>query len=324
MRTAILHAAGACLAAVVPLAAPAQVRAEYPDRNIDVIIPYGPGGGFDLYARAVAKTMEHVLPKGVVVIPRNMPGAASAKGILSMYRAAPDGYTFAIVDLPGGVQPQLLGEPIQYDLDKVTWLGVVNVGVYSLVVGKQSPFQTLAAFRAAQGRQPFIASTGSNDFAMAKIALREMKAEARFLTGYSGGPETHLAVIRGEADASFGIDVTIARHLASGDLKQIAWFQKRGARGTPTGVPTVDDIGLPQLANLGLYRMFAAPPELPEPVRVKLTEMVQKSLRHPELAKWAETSKFPIDAGTPEEAKRLYDEQKTFLVKNVDALRTGK
>ena len=302
MRSTLVRGACTGLAAMLIAAATTAARADYPNRNIDVIIPYGPGGGFDLYARAVAKTMEHVLPKGIVVIPRNMPGAASAKGIQAMYRAAPDGYTFAIVDLPGGVQPQLLGEPIQYDFDTVTWLGVVNVGVYSLVVGKKSPYQTLEAFRAATSRPPFIATTGSNYFAMAKIALREMKAEAKYLTGYNGGPETHLAVIRGEADASFGIDVTIAKHLASGDLKQLAWFQKRGARGTPAGVPTADDIGLPQLANLGLFRMFAAPPDLPDPIRGKLTDMVQAALGHPDLAKWAQTSNFPVDRGSPEEA----------------------
>ena len=323
MRPATVWAARAVLTCLMLPPAALPARADYPDRNIDVIIPYGPGGGFDLYARAVGKVMENVLPRGVVVIPRNMPGAASAKGIQAMYRAAPDGYTFGIVDLPGGVQPQLLGEPIQYDLDTVTWLGVVNIGVYSLVVGRKSPFQTLEAFRAAT-RAPFIATTGSNDLAMAKIALRQMKTEAKFLTGYTGGPETHLAVIRGEADASFGIDVIIAKHLAAGDLKQLVWFQRRGARGTPAGVPSADDIGLPQLANLGLYRMFAAPPGLPEPVRQKLVAMVQAALRHPDLATWSQTSNFPLDPGTPEEARRLYMEQKAFLVQNVDALRTAK
>ena len=323
MTPALVRTAQAGLVLLAAAVSAPPARADYPDRNIDVIIPYAPGGGFDLYARAVARTMEHVLPKGVVVIPRNMPGAASAKGIQTMYRAAPDGYTFAIVDLPGGVQPQLLGEPIQYDLDQVTWLGVVNVGVYSLVVGRKSPFQTLQAFRTPGSRPPFIATTGSNDFAMARIAVRELKTEVKFLTGYNGGPDTHLAVIRGEADASFGIDVTIARHLASGDLKQLVWFQKRSARGAPADVPVIDDIGLPQLANIGIYRMLAAPPGLPDPVRAKLVGMVQAALDHPDLARWAETSNFPIDPGTPEQARRLYAEQKAFLIRNIDAL-TGR
>ena len=110
-------------------------------------MPYGPGGGFDLYARAVGKAMENYLPKNVRVIVRNIPGAGSVNGIATMYRAAPDGYTIGIVDLPGAVAPQIMGEQLPYDLDKATWLGTVNIGVYSLVVGKKTSFSTLEAFQ---------------------------------------------------------------------------------------------------------------------------------------------------------------------------------
>ncbi len=287
--------------------------ADYPDRNIDLIVPYGPGGGFDLYGRAVARTMELHLPKGVKVVTRNLPGAGSTKGIATMFRAAPDGYTIGIVDLPGGIAPQIAGEKLPYDFDNVTWLGVVNVGVYSLVIGKNTPFRSLDLFQKTSDRIPYFATTGSNDLAMARIVADALQFKAKFLTGYTGAPEAQLAIIRSEADAGMGIDVTIAKHLETGDLKQLIWFQRKGARGTPAGVPTVDDIGHPQLANLGLYRMFAAPPGLPDAVQRKLVDVLQAALNDPELAKWSKTSNFPLDPGTPEEAKRLYMEQKAFL-----------
>ena len=180
-----------------------------------------------------AKAMENHLPKNVRVIVRNIPGAGSVNGIATMYRAAPDGYTMGIVDLPGAVAPQIMGEQLPYDLDKATWLGTVNIGVYSLVVGKKTAFPTLEAFQKPAGRAPFFATTGSNDLAMAKIAAAVLGIKAQFLTSYTGGPATHLAIIRGEADAGLGIDVAIARHVASGDLRQLVWFAKKGARGTP-------------------------------------------------------------------------------------------
>jgi putative tricarboxylic transport membrane protein len=290
-------------------------HAEYPDRNIDLIIPYGPGGGFDLYARAVAKEMDAQLPKGITVIPRNMPGAGSAKGISTMYRAEPDGYTMGIVDLPGTVEPVIVGEQTAYDLDKVTWLGLVNIGVYSLVVGKTSRFQSLKAFRSPQASPAFIATTGSNDLAMAKIVAATLHLDVKYLTGYSGGPDTHLAIIRGEADAGLGMDVTIAKYLKSGDLKQLVWFQNRGARDTPVGVATADDVGHPELANLGLFRMFAAPPGLSAAVRAKLTLIVQKALHSAQLAAWSQKAQFPLDIGSPDKAQELYVEQKKFLEK---------
>jgi tripartite-type tricarboxylate transporter receptor subunit TctC len=296
----------------------AKAHAEYPDHDIDLIIPYGPGGGFDLYARAVAKEMDAQLPKGVTVIPRNVPGAGSAKGISTMYRAAPDGYTMGIIDLPGAVEPVIVGEQMGYDLDKVTWLGLVNIGVYSLVVGKDSHFQSLDAFRNPHGTPPFIATTGSNDLAIAKIVASTLHLNVKYLTGYSGGPDTHLAIIRGEADAGLGMDVTIAKYLKSGDLKQLIWFQKRGARDIPKNVPTVDDVGHPELANLGLYRMFAAPPGLPPEIQTKLTAIVQAALQSPNLAAWSAQTQFPLDIGTPEKAQKLYVEQKEFLEKYKD------
>jgi tripartite-type tricarboxylate transporter receptor subunit TctC len=310
-RTAARVCATAMLAMLV---LPSAAVAQYPERNIDLIVPYGPGGGFDVYARAVGKAMESHLPKNVRVIVRNIPGAGSVNGIATMYRAAPDGYTFGIVDLPGAVAPQIMGEQLPYDLDKATWLGTVNIGVYSLVVGKNARFASLDAFRKAD-KLPFFATTGSNDLAMARIAASVLGIKAQFLTSYSGGPATHLAIIRGEADAGLGIDVAIARHLKSGDLRQLVWFAKRGARGTPNGVATADDVEHPELANLSLNRVFAAPPGLPEAVRARLVEAVQQALNDPELAAWATKTNFPLDLGGPEETRRLYSEQRLFLTK---------
>lgn len=306
----------ACAIAVIAcLGAARPAQAAYPDRNIDLIIPYGPGGGFDLYARAVAREMEAQLPKGVTIVPRNVPGAGSIKGIATMYRAPPDGYTIGIVDLPGAVQPVILGEHPPYDLDKVTWLGLVNIGVYSLVVGRNSHFQSIDALRHPDGRVPYISTTGSNDLAIAKIVAAALGLNVKYLTGYSGGPDAQLAIIRGESDAGLGMDVTIAKYLKSGDLKQLAWFQKRGARDTPAGVPTAADLGHPELTNLGLYRMFAAPPGLPPDVQQKLVGMVQAALHSPGLAAWSSAANFPLDLGTPDEARTLYVEQKAFLEK---------
>lgn len=312
----------AAVAALIGLAWPMPAaHAEYPDHNIDLIIPYGPGGGFDLYARAVAKEMDAQLPKGITVIPRNIPGAGSVKGISAMYRSEPDGYTMGIIDLPGAVEPVIVGEQTAYDLDKVTWLGLVNIGVYSLVVGKNSRFQSLDAFRSPRGSPAFIATTGSNDLAMAKIVAAALHLDVKYLTGYSGGPDTHLAIIRGEADAGLGMDVTIAKYLKSGDLKQLVWFQKRGARDTPAGVPTADDVGHPELANLGLYRMFAAPPGLPVTAQEKLTSIVQAALHSPGLEAWSQKVQFPLDVDSPEKALTLYVEQRKFLEKYKNLLK---
>src|ERR1044071_9536755 len=102
-----------CAIAVLAWSA-SPVLAQYPTRNIDFMVPYGPGGGFDLYARAVGRVMERHLPKGIKVIGPSPPGAGSGAGTAAMTRAAPDGYTMGMVDLPGAVAPQILGELLPY------------------------------------------------------------------------------------------------------------------------------------------------------------------------------------------------------------------
>lgn len=305
---------------VVCAAASGAARADYPKRNLDVIVPFSAGGGFDLFARAVARSMERQFGQGINLVPRNVAGAGGIRGLATLYRAAPDGYTFGIVPIPGAVQPVLLGQKVEYDLDKMTWLGVVSIGRYALVVGKASPFQTLEAFLRGTPRLPFVASPGGNDFAMTKIILGTLKSEAKYLSSFPGAPEAQLATVRGEADAALGIEETIDRSLASGDLKPILSLRRKTAERFP-GVPTVDDIGHPELANLALYRLFAAPPGLDPDVRSKLIATFQAAIRDPDFIAWSEKTRSPIDAGTPEDAVRFYKTQKELLSKHIELLK---
>ena len=79
------------------LAAPLAARAQdtYPNRAIQIVMPYPPGNAIDLLARSLAAEMSTVLRQSVVVINRD--GAAGAVGSASVARSAPDGYTVLFV-----------------------------------------------------------------------------------------------------------------------------------------------------------------------------------------------------------------------------------
>ena len=302
----------AVMAALVAATGPA--RAEYPDHNIDMIVPYGPGGGFDVYARAVGRMMDKILPSGVKVIPRTVPGAGGKRGTATIYRAKPDGYTMGIVNLPGMAEPLILGEPAQYDLDRITWVGVVNIGVYAIIVGGKSKFNSIEDMRKSP-KQVFFATAGGTDYSTARITASVLGINAKFLTGYKGGPDAQLAVVRGEADAGIGPDVTITPRIGSHELKPLLALQSKASKPMFPGLAVADDVGHPELANLGLYRLFAAPPGMPEGVRTALIGLVQKALNDPELAAWGKKSNFPVDPGSAEAAKKLYTDQKMFLIR---------
>ena len=72
---------------------------DFPQKNITWIVPFGPGGGYDTYSRAVAKVMPKYLPKNIDIIIRNIPGAGTMKATLILNRSKPDGYTLGILDI---------------------------------------------------------------------------------------------------------------------------------------------------------------------------------------------------------------------------------
>ena len=70
----------------------------FPEKIITWIVTYPPGGGFDTYARAIAKRMPKYLPKKVQIVIKNSPGAGGRYGTNLLYRAKPDGYTIGILN----------------------------------------------------------------------------------------------------------------------------------------------------------------------------------------------------------------------------------
>ena len=113
----LLGAAVLGLAASLPLS---QAQAAFPERNINIIVPFSPGGGYDAIARATARSMKKFLPKGVNVIVKNVTGAAGRRAAVFMYRAKPDGYTIAHFQASGMLGDQMLSEtPVGFETSQV-------------------------------------------------------------------------------------------------------------------------------------------------------------------------------------------------------------
>ena len=116
--------------AAVALAASALLGpsawAQYPQKNIEFLIPFAPGGGFDRTVRLVAPFMEKTLAKPVEVLPKNVRGAGGRRALGTLYRAKPDGYLISIMNSPGAAIPVLLGEKVEYDLARFAWVAKIG------------------------------------------------------------------------------------------------------------------------------------------------------------------------------------------------------
>src|SRR5262249_6099610 len=194
--------------ALMSASAPARADAIsdfYRGRTINLIIGYAPGGGYDLYARTLARHIGRHIPGNPNIVVQNMPGAGSIKAANFLYLVAPkDGSTFGGFSRGAFLDPLLgRGEGNQYDAKKYGWLGSISneVGV--------------CAFRAAAGikswadmrSKPYIiGSTGAGaDADVFPTVLRKMfKLPMKVVAGYGSAAEAVIAIKRGEVDGRCG------------------------------------------------------------------------------------------------------------------------
>ena len=124
-----LHA-GLIAAAMAIVAHPAAAQDYYAGKTIDLVVGNYPGGGFDIYARAVARHLGRNIPGNPTVVVKNMPGAGSAKAGIHISQIAPkDGLSIGAVT-PGAIVGPLLDDKPQsmFDPTKVAYLGTANSG----------------------------------------------------------------------------------------------------------------------------------------------------------------------------------------------------
>lgn len=308
----------AALAVVVFALCACGESSEYPAKDITVVIPYNPGGGFDTYVRALAPGLEAQFPGDVNVLPKNLPGAGGRRGASDVYRARPDGYTIGVFNLPGVLIPTLQDIPTEYDLSRVTWLATIGYDSYVFVVKGDWPVTSIDDLR-QMGRVITYGAPGpgSTSFVATRIVNETLGIPFEIITGYKGSSEYMLGLIRGDFDAAMISTAGARAYLESGDIKAIAVF------GTDSEDPAIDDaadLGAPELGELRLVRMIGAPPDLPAGVREILERALLAAMEDGRFTAWLEETGNevqPADAAQTTmavaEMTRFYDQFKSLL-----------
>ena len=131
------------------LASPASAQSAadfYRGKSINLAISFSPGGGYDLYARTLARHMSKHMAGNPAIVPQNMPGAGGLRVAQFLYTAAPkDGLTFGTFTRMAGIAP--LADPTQkYDAAKFTWLGAITDAVSVCITWHTSAAKTWKDF----------------------------------------------------------------------------------------------------------------------------------------------------------------------------------
>ena len=255
------------LLAVLGIAVAAQVATaqdKYPSRTITWLIPYGPAGGFDLHSRAISVGLKKAL--GVNVIIRNRPGAGGNIAWNLTWGAKPDGYTISTVNIPGAIVSELFDNPKpQYKLKEFSWIGQISAGPYVWAVGAKTPFKSLEDLQKAD--EVLLTGTGVGGTAWVTAALTAsvLKFNHRFILGYGSAPQANMGIVRGEGHArGLGLDSPgQMQFVHDGHLRPLWVYLEKRAPEFPD-VPTIGELGHPELTVLASHRVVTAPPGMPK------------------------------------------------------------
>jgi len=259
---------------------------DYPSKPITWVVPYGPGGGFDTIARAVAPIMKEYLPNKEDIIIRNIPGAGGRKGVTWVYKAKPDGYTFGYTNIPGQLVYSLVNK-VQYDFSKVEWIGNVSSEPVAIYAATSSGIKNYEELKQATRLKFGSGGKGSGEDINARFADAVLDLKASVVTGYSGSHEVILGLIRGDAHL---IAITVSsgyQYVASGDLKPILVMGGKQRSPALPDVPTGFEMGYKTLSAAMLYRAVYAPPKTPEKITDILSTALAKALQDKRVVDWA-------------------------------------
>ena len=290
----LLGAAALCLAASLPLS---QAAAAFPDRNINLIVPFSPGGGYDAIARATARSMKQYLPKGVNVIVKNVTGAAGRRASVFMYRAKPDGYTIAHFQASGMLGDQMLSEtPVGFETSKFTWLARVGADAFGLHVSAKGPHKSIADLQKVKRVTWGVEGIGVGRWLGSFLAAKAFGIDFHVVAGYGGTGESLPALLRGDFDVwAQPIDHPSVTSYLGTDLRPVVQLDRKRAVNAPD-VQTSYEMGYD--LSFSDLRAFGGPPGIPAD-RAKILEgLLLRSMTDKLYTDWKKQSSIQLVEGS--------------------------
>jgi tripartite-type tricarboxylate transporter receptor subunit TctC len=195
-------AAATCL-----MSAAAPAADYYAGKSIDFVVGGDAGGGYDIYARTVARHMGRYIPGNPTIVVKNMPGAGSGRTAVFISTVAPkDGGSIGAL-MPGAIIGPLLDDKpeTQFDPTKVIYIGTADSGVRICATYQNSKIKTFAD---AQKQKTIVGASAAGGATRDYAYLHNHTAGAKFevVSGYKGTVDIALAMERGEVDGTCGWD----------------------------------------------------------------------------------------------------------------------
>jgi tripartite-type tricarboxylate transporter receptor subunit TctC len=298
----------ACTLITTALPAHAQsVEEFYRGKNITLAIGFTPGGGYDIYARHLARHMGKYIPGKPTIVPQNMAGAGSLRAANFIYSAAPkDGTAIGTFSRTTGINP-LLESGAAFDGSKFTWLGSVTYDVSLCVTwhtSKANNWQNFLKYPTNLGGE----GASSEPDIFANLYKNVFGAPIKLVSGYPGTNEISLAMERGEVDGLCGLSWSTiqTRYLKWLNEKKINLLVQAAIHHVPElrDVPLVleqtKDAEKLQILKLiiaaqEMARPFAAPPGIPSDRAAALVAAFEATMKDADYLAEAKKSRIDVN-----------------------------
>lgn len=272
MKT-VLALAG--LALPMAFAAPSARAQGYPDRAVEFIVPWGPGGGSDTLMRIVANNAEPYLGEPMAVI--NMPGVGGTTGLAEASKRSADGYTISQIHegLPVANKTGLTA----LNWDSFEPIALMTSSPQYVVVGADSPWQTFEEFIGYAKENPGEIRMGVTLGGVPHLhaVMIEDATGAEFsYVGYEGTGERIRALVGGNLDAAIGDISSALQFVENGDLRFLATGAPERLDATPD-VPTLAELGydMELMITRGIVMPKGSPEAEQDTMEAALQEMSQ-------------------------------------------------
>ena len=260
MRVRIAALAAVLVMAAAPASAQESVAAFYKGKQLRLIVGSAVGGGYDLYARVLARHMVNHIPGNPTIIVQNSPAAGGMVMTNQLYNQGPKDGTVLAAPLNGIPTAPMLQQGTQFDASKLNWLGSLQSEAYVAFLWHTAPVSHITDVAT---KEVLVGSTTvgttMNDFPLLLNDLLGYKFKV--VRGYKGTPAINIATERGEIQGNGGVGLASVKTLSQSwiDEKKIKFIVQYNLRPSPElpGVPMVMDLAKTEEQKTAMRLLFA-------------------------------------------------------------------
>ncbi len=288
------------LIAAVALSTPAAADADYPNRPVQLIVPYGAGGVADTGMRILAEQLTGLLKQPFVI--ENRPGAGGIVAAKTGASAAPDGYTLLMTGNNNAISAGLF-KALPYDI-LTDFASTSTVSFFDLLIvtGAGSPFASVEdivkAARANPGRLNIATTNPGSTQNLAAELFKSAAGIGATIVPFRTSPDLATALLRGDVDVAF--EFYAAMHGLISDRKVVVLASTGGQRTSYLpDVPTIQESGIEGFEVVS-WNGISVPAATPQPIIEILTRAINEVLPRPEVQEKAAKLGMEMRASTPE------------------------